>query len=154
MRVDDEGRLWSKGPKYARFEYWGDPEKTASAWDGDWFTVGDYGRIDEDGYVYLEGRKGDLIITGGVNVYPAEIERVLTNLPGVEDVVAFALPDDQWGQRVCVAIVGSVSEEQVRNFALDQLSAAKRPKLVFIVDSLPHTHSGKINRSAVPSLFA
>jgi long-chain acyl-CoA synthetase len=154
MRVDNEGRLWAKAPKYARFEYWGDEEKTASAWDGEWFTVGDYGRIDEDGYVYLEGRKGDLIITGGVNVYPAEIERVLANLPGVEHVVVFALPDDHWGQRVCVAIVGSVSEEQVRNFARNQLSGPKRPKSVFIVDSLPQTHSGKVNRSAVPSLFS
>ena len=154
MRVDDEGRLWSKGPKYARFEYWGDPEKTASAWDGDWFTVGDYGRIDEDGYVYLEGRKGDLIITGGVNVYPAEVERVLANLPGIEHVVAFALPDDHWGQRVCVAIVGSASEERVHEYALDQLAGPKRPKAIFIVDSLPMTHSGKVDRSVVPALFA
>lgn len=153
MRVDDEGRLWSKAPNYARFEYWGDPEKTASAWDGDWFTVGDYGRVDSDGYVYLDGRKGDLIITGGVNVYPAEIERVLSNLDGVDETVAFGLPDEQWGQRVCVAVTGSVSEEQVRQFALDQLSGPKRPKSVFIVDSLPHTHSGKIDRSAVPGLF-
>lgn len=154
MRVDTDGRLWSKAPGFARFEYWGDAGKTASAWDGEWFTVGDYGRIDEDGYVYLEGRKGDLIITGGVNVYPAEIERVLANLPGVEHVVAFGLPDDEWGQRVCVAIVGSVSEEHVRVFALDQLSGPKRPKSIFIVDSLPQTHSGKVNRSAIPDLFA
>lgn len=153
MRVDDKGRLWSKAPNYARFEYWGDPEKTASAWDGDWFTVGDYGRADSDGYVYLDGRKGDLIITGGVNVYPAEIERVLSNLDGVDETVAFGLPDEQWGQRVCVAVTGSVSEEQVRQFALDQLSGPKRPKSIFIVDSLPHTHSGKIDRSAVPGLF-
>lgn len=153
MRVDATGRLWSKASSYARFEYWGDPDKTAEAWDGDWFTVGDFGRIDEDGYVYLEGRKGDLIITGGVNVYPAEIERVLVNLPGVEHVVAFGLPDDTWGQRVCVAVVGSVDEEQVRRFARESLSGPKRPKSIFITDALPTTHSGKVDRTAVPALF-
>ena len=152
MRVDDEGRLWSRAPSYARFEYWGDAKKTAEACDGDWFTVGDYGRIDQDGYVYLEGRAGDLIITGGVNVYPAEIERVLSNLLGVDTVVAFGVPDETWGQRVCVAIVGSVSESDIRDFASEQLSGPKRPKDVFIVESLPVTHSGKVDRSAVPAL--
>ncbi len=154
MRVDDDGRLWCQAPDYVRFEYWGDPQKTSSSWDGEWFTVGDYGRIDEDGYVYLEGRKGDLIITGGVNVYPAEIERVLTNLPGVEQVVAFGLPDEQWGQRVCVAVVGSVSEAHVREFAAKELAGPKRPKTFFMVNALPQTHSGKIDRSAVLALFA
>lgn len=152
MRVDDDGRLWSRAPSYAWFEYWGDPQKTAAAWDGDWFTVGDYGRIDHDGYVYLEGRTGDLIITGGVNVYPAEIERVLSNLPGVDAVVAFGVPDETWGQRVCVAVVGSVSESDIRDYASQQLSGPKRPKDVFLVDSLPVTHSGKVDRSVVPAL--
>ena len=152
MRVDDDGRLWSRPPSYARFEYWGDTQKTADAWEGDWFTVGDYGRIDPDGFVYLEGRKGDLIITGGVNVYPAEIERVLSNLPGVDTVVAFGLADDTWGQRVCVAVVGSVNESDIRDYASQQLSGPKRPKDVFVVDSLPVTHSGKVDRSAVSAL--
>jgi long-chain acyl-CoA synthetase len=78
----------------------------------------------------------------------------LTNLHRVEHVIAFALADDYWGQRVCVAVVGSVSEEQVRELALDQLSGPTRPKSIFVVESLPHTHSGKVNRSAVPALFA
>ena len=154
MRVGDDGRLWSRPPSYARFEYWGDAQKTAEAWDGEWFTVGDYGRIDQDGYVYLEGRKGDLIITGGVNVYPAEVERVLSNLPGVDTVVAFGLPDETWGQRVCVAVVGSVTESDIRHYADQQLSGYKRPKDVFLVDSLPVTHSGKVDRSAVPALVS
>lgn len=153
MRVDEEGRLWSRAPEFARFEYWGDPIKTAEAWDGDWFTVGDYGRIDDDGYVYLDGRKGDLIITGGVNVYPAEVERVLSNMPQIESVIAFALPDEKWGQRVCVAVVTSTDEESIRAYALDQLSGPKRPKSIFIVESLPLTHSGKVDRTAVPLLF-
>ena len=154
MRVDADGLLWCKPPDWGRFSYWGDPDKTAGAWDGDWFTVGDYGHIDEDGYVYLHGRKGDLIISGGVNVYPAEIERVLANLPGVQQVVAFGVPDETWGQRVCVAIGGNVSEEQVREFAAEQLSGAKKPKSVFVASSLPTTHSGKVDRVATVALFA
>ena len=153
IRIDAEGLIWCTAPDYARFEYWGDSEKTSAAWDGDWFCVGDYGRMDVDGYVYLEGRRGDLIISGGVNVYPAEIERVLANLPGVQQVMAFGAPDEQWGQRVCVAIGGDVSEEQVRAFAAEQLSGAKKPKSVFVASSLPTTHSGKVDRLATAKLF-
>ena len=76
-----DGRLLRcRAPHFARFEYWNDPEKTSDAWDGDWFSVGDLGRVDAEGYVYLEGRRSDLIITGGVNVYPAEIELALSQL--------------------------------------------------------------------------
>ena len=153
LRVDDDGQLWCKPPAWARFSYWGDPDKTAQAWDGEWFTVGDYGHIDAEGYVFLHGRRGDLIISGGVNVYPAEIERVLANLPGVQQVMAFGAPDEQWGQRVCVAIGGDVSEEQVRAFAAEQLSGAKKPKSVFVASSLPTTHSGKVDRLATAKLF-
>lgn len=155
LRVDQEGRLWCQTPPHARFEYWGDPEKTKQTWEGDeWFTVGDHGFIDEEGYVYLQGRMGDLMITGGVNVYPAEIERVLMDLPGVEHVVAFGLPDEQWGQRVCVAVVGSVSDSELTDHITENLSGPKRPKQIFRMDSLPLTHSGKVLRTAVPALFA
>jgi len=153
LRVDEDGLIWCQAPDYARFEYWGDPDKTHQTWRGDWFTVGDYGRIDNDGYLYLQGRKGDLIISGGVNVYPAEVERVLANLAGVTQVVAFGVPDDTWGQRVCVAVGGSVSEEQVRMFATEQLSGPKRPKSIFVAQSLPTTHSGKVDRVATAALF-
>jgi len=154
LRVDADGLIWCRAPEFARFSYWGDPEKTAAAWRDDFFTVGDYGRLDEDGYLYLQGRKGDLIITGGVNVYPAELERVLGNLPGVDQVVAFGLPDETWGQRVCVAIGGSVSESTVHDFAREQLSGPKRPKSVFVASSLPTTHSGKVDRVATAALYS
>jgi len=154
IRVDDDGLIWCRAPEFTRFSYWGDPEKTAAAWRDDFFTVGDYGRLDEDGYLYLQGRKGDLIITGGVNVYPAELERVLANLPGVDQVVAFGLPDDTWGQRVCIAIGGSVSESAVHDFVREQLSGAKRPKSVFVASSLPTTHSGKVDRVATTALYS
>ena len=89
------------------------PEKTAAAWretpDGPAFTVGDLGRLDEDGYLFLDGRREDLIITGGVNVYPLEVEQVLLEHPGIDDVAVYGVPDDAWGQRVCAAYVGSAT---------------------------------------------
>jgi long-chain acyl-CoA synthetase len=153
LRVDPEGHLWCRVPEHARFVYWGDPEKTAAAWDGDWFTVGDLGRIDDEGYVYLAGRRSDLIITGGVNVYPAEVERVVLELPGVAQAVAFGLDDPRWGQRVCLAVVGSVSEEAVRAHCAGQLAPFKRPKSVFLVESFPLTHNGKVDRVRVPEIL-
>jgi long-chain acyl-CoA synthetase len=149
LRTGPDGRLWCRVPPHARFEYWRDPEATARAWDGDWFTVGDLGRIDDAGYVYLDGRRSDLIITGGVNVYPAEIERVVADVAGVDQAVAFGVPDSQWGQRVCLAVVGQVSEQRVRDHCADQLAGFKRPKWVQVVDFLPLTHSGKVDRTRV-----
>ena len=153
LRSDAEGRLWCRAPRYARFEYWNDPEKTSQAWDGDWFTVGDLGRVDSDGYVYLEGRRSDLIITGGVNVYPAEIELALSVVAGVDEVAVFAMEDTAWGQRVCLAYVGPASEAEVLAFAAQHLAPYKRPKTVIKVDAFPRTHSGKIDRMSLPSLL-
>jgi long-chain acyl-CoA synthetase len=153
LRADGDGRLWCRTPAYARFEYWNDPEKTAEAWDRDWFTVGDLGRIDDDGYVHLEGRRADLIITGGVNVYPAEVELALSHVAGVHEVAVFGTEDPTWGQRVCVAYVGTASEDDLRDYGATHLAAYKRPKTVVKVDGLPHTHSGKIDRMALPSLI-
>src|SRR5690606_38626296 len=109
-RVDDgSGQIWCRTPRWARFEYWRDPAKTATAWHGDEMTVGDLGRLDADGFLHLDGRRDGLVITGGVNVYPAEIERVLHAMPGVQDVAVFGRPDERWGQRVTAAVVGDVT---------------------------------------------
>jgi long-chain acyl-CoA synthetase len=150
MSVDDDGHLWCVVPPHARFTYAGDPEKTAAAWrdtpDGPSFTVGDVGRIDGDGYVYLEGRRTDLIISGGVNVYPLEVENALREHPGVVDVAVYGVPDDRWGQRVCAALVGQVTGEDLDAFAREQLVPAKRPKEWHHVDDLPRTPTGKVRR--------
>jgi long-chain acyl-CoA synthetase len=147
LSTDADGMLWCRVPAYARFEYWRAPEKTAKAWRGDAFTVGDLGEIDAGGYVYLSGRRDDLIISGGVNVYPAEVERVLGQMEGVEEVVVFPIADERWGQRVCAAIVGAVQPGAVKDFARTQLASYKRPKDVFVVDSIPLTGRGKVLRS-------
>ena len=94
-------------PPWARFEYWRAPEKTAAAWRGDRVTVGDLGRVDDDGVVWLDGRREDLVISGGVNVYPAEVEAVLDAHPDVVESAVFGVPDEEWGQRVVAAYVGT-----------------------------------------------
>jgi long-chain acyl-CoA synthetase len=140
-----DGVIWCHTPAFARFEYWNDPAKTAAAWDGGAFSVGDLGRL-EDGYLYLEGRREDLIISGGVNVYPAEVEAVLAECPGVHDVAAFGRDDERWGQRVCVAYSGSATPDAVDAWAREHLAAYKRPKEIERLDALPHNASGKVER--------
>jgi long-chain acyl-CoA synthetase len=108
--------------------------------------------LDDEGYLYLTGRRHDLIITGGVNVYPAEVEAVLSGVPGVVQVAVFGLPDEQWGQKVCTAYVphGAGVEESMREVAAAQLAPYKRPKAYFAVSELPHTTTGKLLRRAIP----
>ena len=149
LRVDEQGQFWCATPEHARFTYFNDPEKTGAAWTGNEFTVGDLGRIDADGFVYLDGRRDDLIISGGVNVYPTEVEQVLGQYPGVLEVAAFAQADQEWGQRVCVALVGDVDLDKIKTYARSNLSPAKRPKTWHLVDELPRTPSGKIQRQTL-----
>lgn len=149
LTVDDDGVIWNTPPAFARFTYWNDPEKTAAAWNGDAFTVGDLGRIDEDGYLYLDGRRDDLILTGGVNVYPAEIERVLLSVNGVEDCAVFPRDDESWGQRVCAAYVGTASPTTVNNELRDHLAGYKCPKELHQVGEIPRSANGKVRRSLI-----
>ena len=151
LSLDDDGTIWCAVPEHARFSYFGDPEKTAAAWrtlaDGrSAFTVGDLGRLDEDDYLYLDGRREDLVISGGVNVYPLEVEHALREHPAVDDVAVYGVPDDRWGQRVCAAVVGSADEESLAAFARERLAPPKRPKTWRFVDELPRTLTGKVRR--------
>lgn len=156
LSTDADGHLWCAVPPHARFSYLGAPGKTAAAWrgtvDGPAFTVGDLGRIDADGHVHLDGRREDLIISGGVNVYPAEVERVLGELDGVEDVAVFGLDDERWGQRVCAAVVGPVGDDVLRAHARAHLAPAKRPKSWHRLAELPRTPTGKVRRLDLPAL--
>lgn len=150
LAVDDDGVIWCRVPDHARFEYFRAPEKTAAAWRhtaaGDEFTVGDLGRLDEDGYLYLDGRREDLVISGGVNVYPAEVENTLAGHPGVTDVAVYGVPDEQWGQRVVAAVVGTATPEQLAAWCRDRLAPPKRPKEYVVLDALPRTLTGKVLR--------
>ena len=165
LAVDDDGTVWCRAPDFAAFEYWDDPDKTAAAWRDGAFTVRDLGRLDGDGYLYLDGRRDDLIITGGVNVYPAEVEAALCDVPGVAAVAVFGIEDDEWGQRVCAAVVpgggGAAGgdpdpaglERQLRAGAAARLAGFKRPKEYVVVDALPTTATGKVQRHRLASLL-
>jgi acyl-CoA synthetase (AMP-forming)/AMP-acid ligase II len=152
MSVDDDGHLWCTVPEFARFTYWRDPARTASVWQEDSFTVGDLGRIDADEYVYLDGRREDLVISGGVNVYPAEVESALAELPGVREAAVFGVADERWGQRVCAAVIGDISDDELHTWATTRLAPAKRPKQYFRLDELPRTATGKIRRLDVADM--
>ena len=151
MSIDESGQIWCSVPPWARWSYWGDPDKTAMAWRGDAFSVGDLGRLDADGYLFLDGRRDDLIISGGVNVYPAEIEQALSTVPGVAEVAVFGVKDDEWGQRVCAAIIGTATPDDVLDRARSMLAGYKRPKQIYVVDDLPRTATGKVRRTKIAS---
>ena len=153
VRADERGQLWCTVPRWARFEYWRAPEKTAAAWRGDEVTVGDLGRVDDEGFVWLDGRREDLVISGGVNVYPAEVEAVLDAHPGVAECAVFGVPDEEWGQRVVAAYVGPVAPGELAGWARDRLTPAKRPKSLHRVAELPRTSSGKVRRLDLPGVL-
>jgi long-chain acyl-CoA synthetase len=144
------GTVWCHVPDHARFAYWRDPARTAAAWDGDAFTVGDLGVLDAAGRLRLAGRPGDLVISGGVNVYPAEVERHLLEQEGVAEAVVYGVPDEEWGERVVAAVVprpgAELDPDALRHALVDQLRRAEVPKHVTVVDDLPRTATGKIRR--------
>ena len=161
LSVDPDGTIWCRAPDFARFSYWRDPDKTEAAWRDDAFTVGDLGRLDAEGYLYIDGRRDDLIISGGVNVYPAEVEAVLAEVAGVDEVAVFGVEDRRWGQRVCAAVVPTRSVpgdgtdrllDDLDTRAREHLAGYKRPKQYVVVDQLPRTATGKVQRSRIADL--
>jgi acyl-CoA synthetase (AMP-forming)/AMP-acid ligase II len=153
LEADARGQLWCAVPRWARFEYWRAPEKTAAAWRGDRVTVGDLGRVDDDGTVWLDGRREDLVISGGVNVYPAEVEAVLDAHPGVVESAVVGVPDAEWGQRVVAAYVGDADPAELAGWARERLAPAKRPKSLHPVGELPRTSTGKVRRLDLPQVL-
>jgi long-chain acyl-CoA synthetase len=128
--------------------YWQRPEATAEALRGGWFHTGDMARIDEDGYFFIVDRKKDMIIRGGFNVYPREIEEVLYEHPAVREAAVIGVPDEQYGEEVAAAVAlkedAEVSAEELREFVKGNVAAYKYPRVVFFVDELPKGPTGKI----------
>jgi long-chain acyl-CoA synthetase len=156
------GTVWCSAPPFARFEYWRDAAKTRAAWrtdpeHGPMFTVGDLGALDEEGYLTLAGRSGDLIISGGVNVYPAEVERALLALPGVAEGIVFGAPHPEWGEQVCAAVVAAPGArpdpEELRAALRTRLAGFQTPKRIVVVDDLPRTASGKVLRTGLADVI-
>ena len=145
--VGEIGELLFRGPSIAK-GYWGLPEATAEAWRGGWFHSGDLARVDEDGYFYIVDRKKDMVISGGENVYPAEVEQVLHRHEGIRDVAVIGVPHDKWGETVVAVVTESpgaaLSQDEVIAFCRANLAHYKCPTKVIVVDELPRTATGKL----------
>jgi acyl-CoA synthetase (AMP-forming)/AMP-acid ligase II len=143
------GELFSCTP-YSFTGYWNNPEKTAEAFRGTYMSVGDIALRDEDGFIRLIDRKNNVIITGGENVYPSEVEAVIGAHPGVRDVAVVGLPDEKWGERVTAAVVrregAEVDEAALAGWCRDKLAGYKRPRSVIFItpDQMPRNATGKI----------
>ncbi|MET0304550.1 MAG: AMP-binding protein [Microbacteriaceae bacterium] len=133
------------------FEYDGAPDKTAESWRGDAFSVGDMGYLNDDGFLFLTDRKSHMIISGGSNVYPAEVENVLFAHPAVNDVAVIGVPDDEWGEQVkaIVETRNEVTEAELVEFCRDRLAHYKCPKTVDFVDELPRDPNGKVRKATL-----
>jgi fatty-acyl-CoA synthase len=141
------GEICLRGPKITR-GYWKDPEKTASAFFGDWFRSGDVGYLDDEGFLYLTDRKKDMIISGGENIASSEVERVIYDLPEVREVAVIGLRDSRWGERPIAIVVlaegASLELPALTEHCRARLASFKVPKQLIIRDSLPRNPSGKI----------
>jgi malonyl-CoA/methylmalonyl-CoA synthetase len=145
------GAVLLRGPNLFR-EYWNNPEATAAARASGWFDTGDLGFRDDAGYLTLVGRKNDLIISSGFNVYPQVVERVINECPGVRESVVVGVPDERKGERVVAVIVRddvTLNEDRLRAFWSERLVDYQRPRSVMFVDALPRNAMGKVVRGAV-----
>jgi len=150
LPAGERGEIVCRGPQTMDC-YWNNPEATAAAFRGGWLHTGDIGYMDDDGFFYLVDRKNDMLISGGYNVYPREVEDVLLSCEGVVEAAVIGLPDEKWGDRVYAVISGrsSLSADAVMAHARDRLASYKRPKGVEIWSELPKSSANKILRRAV-----
>jgi len=143
------GTVYTK-PAMSSFRYHNDDEKTAASHRGEWFTVGDAGYLDADGYLFLTDRKSDMVISGGVNIYPREIEDVLHRHPEIVDCAVLGVPDERWGE-VLYAVVqrtagSSLDADAVVAYVREHMAEYKRPRIVEFVDELPRDPNGKVRK--------
>jgi malonyl-CoA/methylmalonyl-CoA synthetase len=142
----DEGEIQLRGPNVFA-GYWERPEATAESFTDGWFRTGDLGSLDSEGYLHILGRSKELIISGGFNVYPREVEEVLLAHPGVAEVAVVGTPSDEWGEVVTAFVVpagAAPRSDALLAFAAEQLAPFKRPRLLHFVDGLPRNALGKV----------
>jgi malonyl-CoA/methylmalonyl-CoA synthetase len=152
------GVIEVKGPNVFA-GYWHNPEKTKAEFRADgFFITGDLGRFDEEGYLHIVGRSKDLVITGGFNVYPKEVELELDQISGVAESAVFGVPHPDLGEGVTAAIVldgsGEVSERQIIELLQPRLARFKQPKRVIILDALPRNAMGKVQKNLLREQYA
>lgn len=149
---DKVGDIWvrySNGGE--RFSYWRDERKTRAAWRNDSFTVGDQGWLDSNGYLYLTGRKHDMIISGGINVYPQEVEAAMSEHPAVAEALVYGSFHPEWGQQISALVVPAYGQpldpESLIGWLKERLAGYKCPRSIQIVEDLPRTPTGKLKRT-------
>ncbi len=157
LPVGDVGEILTRSNQNM-LGYWRNEEGTKASYvDGDWFRTGDAGYLDEDGYLYIHDRMKDMIVSGGENVYPAEVENALMRHPAIADVAVIGVPDDKWGE-VGKAIVVKAegtdpTEDEILTFAREHLAGFKTPKSVDWADSIPRNPSGKVLKKELRAPF-
>src|SRR5690606_37834352 len=144
------GEIWSRGPSIT-IGYYKNPEANARSFSaGGWFHTGDQGVLDEAGYLRIVGRKKEMLIRGGANIYPREIEEALYQHPKVQDAAVVGLPDPRLGERVCACIVPkpgqSLGFEELIAFLRDKVATYKLPEFLEILPALPRTPTGKVQK--------
>lgn len=148
----ETGEVVAQGP-LVMTGYWKLPEKTAETLVGGWLHTGDRGMFDERGYLYLKDRLKDMVITGGFNVYPIEVENALSQHPAVHECTVFGIPDDKWGESVQAAVQlrpgQSATEADLATFVRDRLGPVQTPKRIHFLDDLPRSPVGKVLKNAV-----
>jgi malonyl-CoA/methylmalonyl-CoA synthetase len=150
VRLADGGEMEVRGPNVFA-GYWRRPEATAGSFRDGWFRTGDLGAVDSDGYLRIVGRAKELIISGGYNVYPREVEEALLAHPGVADAAVVGAPDDEWGERVCAFVVAEagVTDRDLVDWCAARLASYKRPRRWERVDEVPRNALGKVVRHAL-----
>jgi len=148
------GELQLRSP-HAAAGYLDNPEEAEATFGSGWVATGDLARVDEDGYYSIEGRKKDMFVSGGENVYPAEVEDVLSKHDGIEEVVVVPVPDDRWGEVGKAVIEGdrSLTLDDIESFCTDRLAAYKIPRQLAFVDAMPTSGPSKIDRQTVSERF-
>lgn len=156
LPTGDVGEIWLKGPNIGP-GYWRKPEETNAVFVDGWFRTGDLGKRDEDGYYYLTDRLKHIIISGGENISPKEIESVIDRHPHVSASCVVGVPDEKWGEKVAAAVVlrpgATIEPIEVINFCKDHLSSWKCPKEVLFLEELPRNKMGKILKNEVVQRF-
>jgi malonyl-CoA/methylmalonyl-CoA synthetase len=147
------GAIEVRGPNVFQ-GYWRLPQKTAEEFRDGWFVTGDMGALDTEGYLSILGRAKDLVITGGLNVYPAEVEAALDDLPGVKASAVIGVPHPDFGEAVVACVVGAVEEAAVRAALRDRLAAFKIPKRVIVMADLPRNAMGKVQKAELRRVHA
>ncbi|HEY6197134.1 MAG TPA: fatty acid--CoA ligase family protein, partial [Candidatus Binatia bacterium] len=157
MAVGEVGEILTKSP-LATQGYYKNPAATEASFRGGWFHTGDLGYFDEDGYLYVVGRKKDMVKSGGISIYPLEIETVLYHHPDVLEAAVIGLPDPDWGEIVKAVIVprqgAAIRGDELIQFCKERLASYKVPKAVEIVDTLPHTELGKVAKERLKQILS